>query len=356
MSQIALVSHQHDNNVCICMISQLLQPPCDVLVCLVLADVVHKESSYSASVVCRCDRPVSLLSSCVPDLRLDSLCVNLNWSGCELYTDGWFRVEVELVACESAQKVGFTNTRISDQDDCKEVCVSWRRGNDSRNALNRGACSPLKRNYESNRLANDSVIYFFGILHHIRRSPCLLSSLAFVESVCIELTDCNVHKKSSVEVVSDMREPLMDELPSLAPRSRHPQLRSLSPEPSLHLWNMVTQRWTHCSLTCCYFAVTFTTVYKTSESGPSFFTLQCLETGTFLSAWYWHNTMNVNLIRFNRVQIIFQLRDQSHQLRQRPLHTGLLLLLEWSRAEETLHIFPWHDRTTSASCWSPLAE
>ena len=42
-----------------------------------LGDVVHQESSYSTSVVSASDRTISLLSSCVPDLRLDGLSINL---------------------------------------------------------------------------------------------------------------------------------------------------------------------------------------------------------------------------------------------------------------------------------------
>ncbi len=43
-----------------------------------LGDVVDQESSYSTSVVGAGDRTISLLSSCVPDLRLDGLSINLH--------------------------------------------------------------------------------------------------------------------------------------------------------------------------------------------------------------------------------------------------------------------------------------
>ena len=46
-----------------------------------LGDVIDQESSYSASVVGASDRTVSLLSSCVPDLRLDGLPINLQIPG-----------------------------------------------------------------------------------------------------------------------------------------------------------------------------------------------------------------------------------------------------------------------------------
>lgn len=59
------------------------------------------------------------MTSCVPDLRLDGLGVYGDGSCCELDTDGRLGIEIELIACETAEKVGFTNARVSDEDDCK---------------------------------------------------------------------------------------------------------------------------------------------------------------------------------------------------------------------------------------------
>jgi hypothetical protein len=117
VSQIALISHQHDDDVRICVIPQLFQPSCHILVRLVFADIVDEQSSHRPSVVGRCDGSISLLSGSIPDLRLDRLRIYLDRSGCELYTDGRLRVEVELIAGETAQEIGFTNTGVSDQYD-----------------------------------------------------------------------------------------------------------------------------------------------------------------------------------------------------------------------------------------------
>ncbi|KAI6776987.1 hypothetical protein HG530_000932 [Fusarium avenaceum] len=92
VSQIALVSNQHDNNVGIGMIPQLLEPSCDVLVGLVLADIVYEEGADSASIVSGSDGAVSLLSSGIPDLGLDCLGVDLDRSSGELDTDSRLRV------------------------------------------------------------------------------------------------------------------------------------------------------------------------------------------------------------------------------------------------------------------------
>ena len=117
MSQIALVSYQHDDDVRVGMVSQFLQPSCDVFVCLVLADIVDKQSPHGTSVVGGCDGAISLLPSSIPNLRLDRLRIYLDRPSSELYTNGGLGVEVELIACESTQKVGFTNARVSDQYD-----------------------------------------------------------------------------------------------------------------------------------------------------------------------------------------------------------------------------------------------
>lgn len=87
MSQIALVSHQHDDNVGICMISQLLEPSCNVLVGLVLADVVNEQGADSTSIVSGGNGAVSFLTGGIPDLGLDRLGIDLDGSSGKLDTD-----------------------------------------------------------------------------------------------------------------------------------------------------------------------------------------------------------------------------------------------------------------------------
>ena len=115
MSQIALVAHKHDDDVGIRMVSELLQPPGNVVVGLVLADVVDEQSADSTTVVSRCDGSISLLTSSIPDLSLDRLGVNLDRPGCELDAYCRLRVEVELIASESAQKVGLSDAGVTNK-------------------------------------------------------------------------------------------------------------------------------------------------------------------------------------------------------------------------------------------------
>ena len=69
------------------MISKLLQPSFDIVEGNFLADIIYKQSSYSATIVSWCDCSISLLPRCVPYLRLDCLPFRLNTLGCELYSN-----------------------------------------------------------------------------------------------------------------------------------------------------------------------------------------------------------------------------------------------------------------------------
>ena len=84
-----------------------------------LGDVVDEQGSDSTTVVGRSDSAVSLLSSSVPDLCLDRLRVDLNAASSEFDADGRFGVQVELIAGESREKVGLSDTRVADQHHCE---------------------------------------------------------------------------------------------------------------------------------------------------------------------------------------------------------------------------------------------
>lgn len=85
------------------MIPKFLQPPCHVVICLVLADIIDKQSADSTPVVCRCDGSVALLPCGIPNLSLDSFRINLDGSCGELDADGRLRIEIEFVSRESTQ-------------------------------------------------------------------------------------------------------------------------------------------------------------------------------------------------------------------------------------------------------------
>jgi hypothetical protein len=82
----------------------------------VLADIVDKKGADRTSVVCGSDGTVTLLAGCIPNLRLDGFGVNLDRSGGKLDTDSRLGVEVEFVSSESAEKIGLSDSRVSNQD------------------------------------------------------------------------------------------------------------------------------------------------------------------------------------------------------------------------------------------------
>lgn len=116
MFQIALVPYQHDDDVAVCMLSQLIQPSPHIDERLLLADIIHQQRPHCSAVVRRRDRAVSLLASRVPNLSLDRLGVDLDASCGELYADCGFGIEVEFVPRETAQQVGLSDARVSDED------------------------------------------------------------------------------------------------------------------------------------------------------------------------------------------------------------------------------------------------
>jgi hypothetical protein len=117
MSQITLVSHKHDDNVGIGMISEFFQPAGHVVVGLMLADIVDEERTDCSTVIGRGDGAVSFLTSSVPDLRLDRLCVHLNRPGGKFHPDRRLGIEIELVTGKSAQQVGFSDSGVTNKND-----------------------------------------------------------------------------------------------------------------------------------------------------------------------------------------------------------------------------------------------
>ena len=87
MSQIALISDQHDDNVRVGVVPQLFQPPVHILVGLVLADIINQEGTDGTTVVGRGNGAVPFLTGGIPNLSLDGLGVDLDRTGRKLDTD-----------------------------------------------------------------------------------------------------------------------------------------------------------------------------------------------------------------------------------------------------------------------------
>ncbi len=79
-----------------------------------LADIIHQQRPHRPSIVRRSDGAVALLACRVPDLGFDGLGVDLDGAGGELDADGRFAVEIEFVAGEPGEQVGFPDAGVSD--------------------------------------------------------------------------------------------------------------------------------------------------------------------------------------------------------------------------------------------------
>lgn len=124
MSQITLVADEHDDDIRVRMVAQFFQPPGNVLVRLVLADIVDKQCADGTSIVGGSNSSVTFLTSSIPDLRFDRLRVDLDGSSCELNTDRRLRIKVEFVPGKTTQQVGLADTGVSDQNDWEESAIT----------------------------------------------------------------------------------------------------------------------------------------------------------------------------------------------------------------------------------------
>src|SRR4051812_6225 len=85
-----------------------------------LGNVVDKQRADGAAVVGRRDSAVTFLTGRVPNLGLDGLVVDLDGPCRELDTDRRLGLEIELIAGETTQEIGFADTRVSDENHLKK--------------------------------------------------------------------------------------------------------------------------------------------------------------------------------------------------------------------------------------------
>jgi len=123
MLQIALVAHEHDHNLGHGVLAELAEPPAHVLVRLRLGDVVHEQRAHSTAVVRARDRPVPLLAGCVPNLRFYDLVIDVYRARGKLNSDGRLRLEVELVARESAKKITLAASGVAGENNLEQKIV-----------------------------------------------------------------------------------------------------------------------------------------------------------------------------------------------------------------------------------------
>mmetsp|Transcript_12816 Transcript_12816/g.39407 ORF Transcript_12816/g.39407 Transcript_12816/m.39407 type:complete len:210 (+) Transcript_12816:1973-2602(+) len=108
--QVTLVAHEHNNNVGIRVVPELPQPAFDVLKGDLLRDVIHEEGADSSPIVRSRDRPISLLTSSIPDLSLDRSTLSLDATCGKLHPNGRLGLEIELVSCKPREQVRLSDT------------------------------------------------------------------------------------------------------------------------------------------------------------------------------------------------------------------------------------------------------
>ena len=88
----------------------------DVLEGLALGNIEGNNCPNSPAVVRISDGSEAFLSSSVPDLIFDGLALDKCGFSCELDSDGGFGIHIEGVVDEAGEKVGLSNSGVSNHD------------------------------------------------------------------------------------------------------------------------------------------------------------------------------------------------------------------------------------------------
>lgn len=64
-----------------------------------------------------------LLAGGIPNLGLDDLIIDVDAAGGEFHTDGGFGFKAEFISGKTRQEIGFSDARISNQDDLEQVII-----------------------------------------------------------------------------------------------------------------------------------------------------------------------------------------------------------------------------------------
>ena len=78
VGQVCFVCHEHLGHTNTGVRLNLLEPVRDIVKRALFCAVIHQNDAHGSLVVCLCDRAESLLSRCVPNLKLYSLVLHVN--------------------------------------------------------------------------------------------------------------------------------------------------------------------------------------------------------------------------------------------------------------------------------------
>jgi len=121
--QIALVTDEELVDAIAGIFVDLAEPLLNVVEGLHIGDVVHYGNTVGTAVVGGSDGAETLLSSGIPDLKLDGLSVQVQGADLEIDTDGAdVRLSVGIID-ETEEEARLSDARVSDQEDLEKVVV-----------------------------------------------------------------------------------------------------------------------------------------------------------------------------------------------------------------------------------------
>mmetsp|Transcript_71488 Transcript_71488/g.149453 ORF Transcript_71488/g.149453 Transcript_71488/m.149453 type:complete len:202 (-) Transcript_71488:116-721(-) len=122
--QVALVANEHHDHVWLSVGSRVIEPPSEVVEGPPSTDVVDEQGACRPSIVGLGDRSESLLASCVPDLKLDLVILDLHDSVPELDTNGHIMLGSKTLVRELKKQTGLADAGIADDNVLeKEVVI-----------------------------------------------------------------------------------------------------------------------------------------------------------------------------------------------------------------------------------------
>jgi hypothetical protein len=120
MLEVALVAQDHDLDILLAVLSQLLEPVVHIFERFSPSDIVDDYRAMRILVISAGDSSVLFLASSVPKLRLDCFVIDLHVMSGEIDAYCVSGILFEGISGEPAQEVGLADARVADQYDFEE--------------------------------------------------------------------------------------------------------------------------------------------------------------------------------------------------------------------------------------------
>jgi len=92
------------------MLFNVADPVANVVEAALVRDIVHQQNSHGSSIISRCNRAETFLSSCVPDLELDTLRVEVNGANFKVNANGCNETRCKRVVREPKKQATLSNS------------------------------------------------------------------------------------------------------------------------------------------------------------------------------------------------------------------------------------------------------